>query len=689
MEKSWVMTEEERIQQSKLRQEKKRQKQSEEETRRRTLLANTELRLKPHQPSLQCRRNYLSDSQVSEIELLLDTFYRTYQTCPPPTDINPETMSCKLRVINVFANTVSRLVQYASYLPRFRHINANDRAILLKHGVLAMAILRGTMVYDSGNSFFSLKTAERRDSGVNISIEEMKQVLDEKLCHDHSKFVKAMKSLQLNEATLMLLKMVVLFSSDRIGLTDTVSITKEQEFYTDLLHRYMRWWYGEENAKIIYPKMLHRLVDLRSLTEAHSDNTVNIPDPDFNNLLNCFGRLGLNPYPDWDCFSRRPVRRRNSDNGIKSENTSSCHPVRSRSCDRNSSRGFPLDQISSILNADHDACVVDDIPLSYTGHVYVRRADDASCWQDDRPLYSQHLRHRSRAHKPHQAVPESHDIFLSHQPQHHQMQQQRMDHQQQHTVPQQHPLQHPHPLQHHHHLPPQQHQQDFFYSDHQETDWQHGGEGTSQLAPENISHWNSVEGLSEQKLPETDSSPSQHHKFPERQQGSFISSPAAFSSQDLIEFGTMFGSGIDKLISGAYDICTERSVVPSLQDTECSSGRGSEGGSALKTEQHHIDDRTLVNQVLSGLHTNSAVPLQQRSNQPSALVHLEPRTPAHQRSNHSAPLAHLEPGQQLMVTEQTSNIQASSSSSYPQDGVFPDVPNSADNSCYSRLDQWQ
>ena len=32
----------------------------------------------------------------------------------------------------------------------------------------------------------------------------------------------------------------------------------------------MRWQYGEENTRLLYPKMLHSLADLRALTEAHN-----------------------------------------------------------------------------------------------------------------------------------------------------------------------------------------------------------------------------------------------------------------------------------------------------------------------------------------------------------------------------------------------------------------------------------
>ena len=39
------------------------------------------------------------------------------------------------------------------------------------------------------------------------------------------------------------------------------------------MQRYMHWQYGKENTRLLFPRMLHCLTDLRELTEAHNMST--------------------------------------------------------------------------------------------------------------------------------------------------------------------------------------------------------------------------------------------------------------------------------------------------------------------------------------------------------------------------------------------------------------------------------
>ncbi|XP_037093986.1 vitamin D3 receptor-like [Pollicipes pollicipes] len=264
MEKKWVMSEEERQHQDKLRKERKRQRLEEADGRR----AECPKPPSPMEAHRKSRHLFLSEQEVKEIDMLVKKFYESYSSNPLEPQSNPNGPALPTRVVSVFVNAVTRLVSYIFTLPRFRQIAACDQRVLLKHGVLAMLILRGSMVYDSGQDVFDIKA-----EGAKVGLDDVKSVMTPDLYQNHHKFVQKMQSLGLDITTLMLLQMVVLFSSDLSGLADPDAVARTQDHYTCLVRRYMSWWYGEETTRLLYPKMLHVLADLRALTEAHNMNT--------------------------------------------------------------------------------------------------------------------------------------------------------------------------------------------------------------------------------------------------------------------------------------------------------------------------------------------------------------------------------------------------------------------------------
>ncbi|KAF0310106.1 Nuclear receptor subfamily 1 group D member 2 [Amphibalanus amphitrite] len=236
-----------------------------------------------------------------------------YNTVPldpeAPPDSRPPTTT---RVVGVFVNAVSRLVSFIATLPQFRQLPQNDQKILLKNGVLAVLILRGTMVYDANSTLFNAQAV-----GAKVGMSDLRSVMTPKLMKNHQQFVERMQSLGLDKTTNMLLQMVVMFSSDLAGLTDSETIStlqvrstggkgkKARDHYTCLIRRYMCSIHGEESTRVLYPRMLHLLADLRTLVEDHNMNTVCFPDSDLANVAGEFSKIDLNPYPMWPDFCEK------------------------------------------------------------------------------------------------------------------------------------------------------------------------------------------------------------------------------------------------------------------------------------------------------------------------------------------------------------------------------------------------
>ncbi|KAF0296443.1 Thyroid hormone receptor alpha-A [Amphibalanus amphitrite] len=308
MEKSWVMTEDERMQQLKLRQEKKRQKEEEEKRRRMA----QEHRLQPHVPLLEEQHLYLSGDDLQEIEQLFSTFYKMYEKCPMlPNGIdNPDEQGN--RMVTIFVNSIIRMVSFVGELPRFRQLTPSDQKVLLQNGLLAIIILRGTMNYDGG-THFTLKERPDETRPPTVSIGEIRTLMKDDLYKSHQKFYTEITELGLDEKTLMLLQMVVLYSHDKNGLVETEKVNGFQASESCstymrrrgsrtttriLIRRYMSWHYGKENTRILFPRMLHSLTNLRELTEAHNMRTIHFTTPDIDKLKAAVREININPYPN-------------------------------------------------------------------------------------------------------------------------------------------------------------------------------------------------------------------------------------------------------------------------------------------------------------------------------------------------------------------------------------------------------
>jgi hypothetical protein len=79
-----------------------------------------------------------------------------------------------------------------------------------------------------------------------------------------------------DEPTIMLLILIVLFTPERAGLLRTRWIEKYQAYYTSLLERYMGWRFGTTRSKYMFGKLLTKLSDLRELSDTHNRHNLQL-----------------------------------------------------------------------------------------------------------------------------------------------------------------------------------------------------------------------------------------------------------------------------------------------------------------------------------------------------------------------------------------------------------------------------
>jgi len=79
-----------------------------------------------------------------------------------------------------------------------------------------------------------------------------------------------MHELDIDEATLILILPLILFSPDRPNLINKKRVTQLQGQYSLILKKYMIWKYGKPHTNKLFPVILLKLIELRTLHVMHS-----------------------------------------------------------------------------------------------------------------------------------------------------------------------------------------------------------------------------------------------------------------------------------------------------------------------------------------------------------------------------------------------------------------------------------
>lgn len=82
-------------------------------------------------------------------------------------------------------------------------------------------------------------------------------------------FSRAMNELQLNDAEFALLIAISIFSADRPNVQDQLQVERLQHTYVEALHAYVS--INHPHDPLMFPRMLMKLVSLRTLSSVHSE----------------------------------------------------------------------------------------------------------------------------------------------------------------------------------------------------------------------------------------------------------------------------------------------------------------------------------------------------------------------------------------------------------------------------------
>ncbi|XP_030056764.1 oxysterols receptor LXR-alpha isoform X2 [Microcaecilia unicolor] len=247
---------------------KKMKKQEEEQTRGVLVQHSPSLTL-PEIPSL-------TPDQVLMIEKLVAAQHQCNQRAyadrlkvtPWPQISEPQNREARQQRFAHFTEltiiSVQEIVEFAKQLPGFLDLTREDQIALLKTSTIEVMLLETSRRYNPEIecvTFLKDLSYSREDfAKAGLQFEFINPIFE---------FSKGMTDLKLDDAEFALLIAINIFSADRPNVQDHRLVEQLQQTYVEALHSYI--CIHRPNDQLMFPRMLMKLVSLRTLSCVHSE----------------------------------------------------------------------------------------------------------------------------------------------------------------------------------------------------------------------------------------------------------------------------------------------------------------------------------------------------------------------------------------------------------------------------------
>ncbi|XP_004708406.1 oxysterols receptor LXR-alpha isoform X1 [Echinops telfairi] len=250
---------------------KKLKRQEEEQSQATSSSSVPQRASSPHQALPQ-----LSPEQLGMIEKLVAaqqqcnrrSFSDRLRVTPWPMAPDPQSREARQQRFAHFTElaivSVQEIVDFAKQLPGFLQLSREDQIALLKTSAIEVMLLETSRRYNPGSesiTFLKDFSYNREDfAKAGLQVEFINPIFE---------FSRAMNELQLNDAEFALLIAISIFSADRPNVQDQLQVEQLQHTYVEALHAYVSIHHPQD--RLMFPRMLMKLVSLRTLSSVHSE----------------------------------------------------------------------------------------------------------------------------------------------------------------------------------------------------------------------------------------------------------------------------------------------------------------------------------------------------------------------------------------------------------------------------------
>lgn len=136
-----------------------------------------------------------------------------------------------------------------------------------------MFVLRSAMSFDQNKNAwkFHAQISEGEIKEGHLDTHALQNTLGNKMFINHVTFVRSIHELSGSDRIIhMLLFIIDLMSADRPNLTNKLLVSRAQEKFSLWLKAYLESVHTVAEARVLYPKLLMKLLDVRNLGEESS-----------------------------------------------------------------------------------------------------------------------------------------------------------------------------------------------------------------------------------------------------------------------------------------------------------------------------------------------------------------------------------------------------------------------------------
>jgi nuclear receptor subfamily 1 group I len=169
-----------------------------------------------------------------------------------------------LRVINLTAIAIRRLIKMSKKINSFKNMCQEDQIALLKGGCIEMMILRSVMQYDFDRATWKIPHSQEEMSNIKADVLKLAKG---NIYEEHERFILTFeKSWRTDENIILILSAIVLFTPDRPKTVHSDVIKLEQNSYYYLLRRYLESSQPSGcEAKSTFLKLIKKINELHKL----------------------------------------------------------------------------------------------------------------------------------------------------------------------------------------------------------------------------------------------------------------------------------------------------------------------------------------------------------------------------------------------------------------------------------------
>ncbi|XP_053725196.1 nuclear receptor subfamily 1, group D, member 4b [Synchiropus splendidus] len=162
-----------------------------------------------------------------------------------------------------FTPAVKEVVEFAKSIPGFQTLSQHDQVMLLKSGTFQVLMVRFCSLFDPKERTVTFL------NGQTYSLASLRALGMGTLLDNMFEFSEKLSSLGLEPDEMALFMAVVLVSADRSGIVDMGAVEQLQENLIKALRSLISSRRPDDST--LFPKLLLRLPDLRTLNNQHSD----------------------------------------------------------------------------------------------------------------------------------------------------------------------------------------------------------------------------------------------------------------------------------------------------------------------------------------------------------------------------------------------------------------------------------